>query len=146
MPSKSTTARKPKAVTGNRRPVKGADISPPRKPKALTPEEQIAALTEQVAALTALVVDQSSGVVVEDEPKAPSKRKGASKPKASDSPWTKGTIFTYVKKNGAESTFRITEVSGKRVKVRNQGSSFASSFKLTTLDALLQAGNVKDVR
>ena len=130
----------------NSTPVPSTTIAPPSKPassKAPTLSAQVASLTESVAALAALVQGQVAAPSPEADKPA---RKGRKPAAAKASVWAKDVRFTYVKKNGAESTFRITEVSGKRAKARNEGTGFASAFKLTTLDALLQAGNVKDVR
>ena len=142
-----TKARAPKEQTGNRSVVKGADVKPPTKPKADdVAEPTLADLASQVATLTELVTGLVSEPQEASEKPAPSKGGKKRQPKAEDTKWAKGTIFTYVKKDGSESTFRITKVHGKKADVRNQGTDWTSNFKLTTLDALLRSENIKDVR
>ncbi len=111
-------------------------------------DAQDAKLDAILAHLTAQEPKAADSEPQEDAPKPKASRgKGRSTATPKESKWVKGCTFTYVKKGGGESQFEIVGEADKkgRVPARNRLSGFATTFKLTTLDALVQSKHVKDV-
>lgn len=109
------------------------------------PEGLDTALTVLRGLCSQYVTTEAPKVKADSKPRKPAASKRGAKPSApkADSPWVAGCRFTYVNKHGSESQHRIIRTEGDTAICRSlrKGSS-ERPWKLTTLDAAKQTGNV----